>query len=620
MDDPTLKPLPGPVVEKPKVVLVPEFFATKQDKIEFWSSWSGCTQNAEELGLDPSLRKHHDPKPPKPITGRIVSDDLGSTRAVKKDFWKQHAGCIVEPNSIEDEDVLPPMPPPCTPPTSPSDPQCQPGEAADKKCSSETPDESGIDAGQPDGDLASISSTPLTVIHEDAAVPTDAVHSDANNQCQSDGNGDIACTSPKPSVTTDEPVTVPVSVGDVCAEENLVSSTEPASTETQEHGNISVGDVYAEENLVSTTEPASTETQEHGNISVGDVYAEENLVSSTEPASTETQEHGNTDYERVKSIVERIQCFRQSAVDHTMDSDSEDEDELSTPPSTDAKSTEMIRRLDTSSSLPSSSEKQNQPEQQPGEQHAEQHEEQPIMTEEHDSTMNADNSEPGNPASSLNILRLPGTDICRLYQCIEEQHCIVMLYSNKNLLGDVHIAQGNTNAIVGTAAVHSQKKIENFAELRRMTCFKDASREVRDVWRKRLLDENKRLFAWIISGVEKFSEPRKLQGRVHHKRHKVDLCRLVSFSDVQIPKMDLKETAMYFINLLSQEDLQRLETTMKHLDNCELKIGTACSGTDIAVSVTKQTISALASHFGVSWNNIVVCHVNIWIFSRIYIQ
>lgn len=78
---------------------------------------------------------------------------------------------------------------------------------------------------------------------------------------------------------------------------------------------------------------------------------------------------------------------------------------------------------------------------------------------------------------------------------------------------------------------------------------------------------------------------------------------MVSKELPSLPGFDLEETAMYFMKLLGTEDLRRLEETMRHLDNCTINVGTACSGTDIAVSVTKATISALAKHFKVS------CHI-----------
>ena len=82
----------------------------------------------------------------------------------------------------------------------------------------------------------------------------------------------------------------------------------------------------------------------------------------------------------------------------------------------------------------------------------------------------------------------------------------------------------------------------------------------------------------------------------------IDLKRLKSWNDAQnLPGLDLKETALYFLHLLSEEDLARLEKTMKILDGCEIKVGTACSGTDITVSVTKATFAALSEYFGVPY-------------------
>jgi hypothetical protein len=204
-------------------------------------------------------------------------------------------------------------------------------------------------------------------------------------------------------------------------------------------------------------------------------------------------------------------------------------------------------------------------------------------------------------AHMVSVLRMAGVDVERIFAKKTKQQ-VVMQWSNKKLLGEVYIANGNSAAVVGKAEVYGQKRISNFAELRELEWFKNASRELRQAWKNRLLNDEKPLFVWDVECVHHFDNPYKIQGRMNARSFDIDLKRLKSWNDAQdLPGLDLKETALYFLHLLSEEDLARLEKTMKILDGCEIKVGTACSGTDIAVSVTKATFAALSEYFGVPY-------------------
>ena len=204
-------------------------------------------------------------------------------------------------------------------------------------------------------------------------------------------------------------------------------------------------------------------------------------------------------------------------------------------------------------------------------------------------------------AHMVSVLRMAGVDVERIFAKKTKQQ-VIMQWSNKKLLGEVYIANGNSAAVVGKAEVYGQKRISNFAELRGLEWFKNASRELRQAWKNRLLNDEKPLFVWDVECVHHFDNPYKIQGRMNARSFDIDLKRLKSWNDAQnLPGLDLKETALYFLHLLSEEDLARLEKTMKILDGCEIKVGTACSGTDIAVSVTKATFAALSEYLGVPY-------------------
>ena len=55
-------------------------------------------------------------------------------------------------------------------------------------------------------------------------------------------------------------------------------------------------------------------------------------------------------------------------------------------------------------------------------------------------------------------------------------------------------------------------------------------------------------------------------------------------------RLCLKETARYFFDACGENYQQILLENLKSLDGKTIKIGTACSGTDICVEVLKQTV------------------------------
>jgi hypothetical protein len=380
-------------------------------------------------------------------------------------------------------------------------------------------------------------------------------------------------------------------------------SDTPSENESQQHptGDLQRGDQPEHQGGQTVAEKA----QQHptGDLQRGDQPEHQGGFSSQESGDDDEDENGN-EYTKVKGIVERIKNFKSQHPHFEWDwesgsSESDEDDHLlsSAQKSTSndnidsnsvSESTSGLVRSDCMGANGSTKGKDHLaeaaaagPAQPP----------QPAQpAQEHD-----------DGAHMVSVLRMAGVDVERIFAKKTKQQ-VVMQWSNKKLLGEVYIANGNSAAVVGKAEVYGQKRISNFAELRGLEWFKNASRELRQAWKNRLLNDEKPLFVWDVECVHHFDNPYKIQGRMNARSFDIDLKRLKSWNDAQdLPGLDLKETALYFLHLLSEEDLARLEKTMKILDGCEIKVGTACSGTDIAVSVTKATFAALSEYFGVPY-------------------
>jgi len=300
-------------------------------------------------------------------------------------------------------------------------------------------------------------------------------------------------------------------------------------------------------------------------------------------SNLDTSNESDEQYGKLKLIVDRIQNYQPT--DALSESETDDETENT---SADLEKQKTLKSFSQSNSFDDSS-NSHQAEQ---ENTVEGHTRVPELEPTHNQS----------ELKHITVLRLPGAECTRMCTELNKPHEVVMFWSSKKVIGKVYMVKAQSSVVVGIADVKNQQRISTFAELRRLDCFKDASNELKTVWKNRLLQEKKQLFVWEIACIQKFDKQLEMQGRNPAKHFQIEIKQLKSFDqDKALPGLDLKETAMYFVNRLSDDDLDRLENTMKQLHDKEIKVGTACSGTDIAVSMTKATVEALAEHFNVSW-------------------
>ena len=310
-------------------------------------------------------------------------------------------------------------------------------------------------------------------------------------------------------------------------------------------------------------------------------------LEGSEQPDNDTQDSNNSSYDsaydKIKYVVEKIQSFKPDPdrISNVQDDFSDSEEH-----SQDEANDEYDEANDEASS--EAADKAND------QTHDEAHEQSASAAKANNSKTCDDN------ADSVPVIRLSEQDINKVFSDLDKSHEIFMLWTNKNITGKVYVTAWKSANIVGTVYIHRQKIVKTFADLRGCECFKDASREIRELWKNRLLKEEKRLYVWEIKGIEKLEHPKRVIGHEKKRFFNVILQKMISFEHRDAPAMTLESSAKYFLDNLSTDDLQRLESTMKHLDQCTIRVGTTCSGTDIAVSMIRSTFSVLSKHFGAS--------------------
>lgn len=139
---------------------------------------------------------------------------------------------------------------------------------------------------------------------------------------------------------------------------------------------------------------------------------------------------------------------------------------------------------------------------------------------------------------------------------------------------------------------------------------------------KTRLDMWKKIHLWKVEQLDLYDEPSKVNfpTSILSRRSSGFYLQRSCFDTAVAkhpPNADLMETAMHFVDLLSPENRSTLSELLRSLDGKNLRIGTTCSGTDIAVTVVRKTIAAL----NMMEAPVVSLRINICIyFSYIYIH
>ena len=114
------------------------------------------------------------------------------------------------------------------------------------------------------------------------------------------------------------------------------------------------------------------------------------------------------------------------------------------------------------------------------------------------------------------------------------------------------------------------------------------------------MDAKKEVFSWKVSTVNVLSTPTNVRFTTNKFRPKHFYCSKADLADGilwQVPRPSLYETPKFFMKLLSSKRYNCLAATAKALDKKSLRVGTACSGTDICVVGIKALISQINKEF-----------------------
>ena len=111
------------------------------------------------------------------------------------------------------------------------------------------------------------------------------------------------------------------------------------------------------------------------------------------------------------------------------------------------------------------------------------------------------------------------------------------------------------------------------------------------------------MYAWHIAQVIEVDRIKvRFTGNNGKHRNRHFLCpmsSLLSGLDIPPPRPSLNSTCSFFMKLLSPKDYQRLQSTALELDGVTVRLGTACSGSDICVVAVQSVLRMLNHEFDV---------------------
>lgn len=130
----------------------------------------------------------------------------------------------------------------------------------------------------------------------------------------------------------------------------------------------------------------------------------------------------------------------------------------------------------------------------------------------------------------------------------------------------------------------------------------------RQYWISRI-QEGKAVFAWRLQATHQTpAKPVRLTYQKYRHRHFYCPKEVLEAGVPRPPKRaSLYETAPFFLRLLSSRDYRLLQTTAQALNGHKLRLGTTCSGSDIAVTAIKAVLRQLNREFNAAHLCIHVC-------------
>ena len=170
----------------------------------------------------------------------------------------------------------------------------------------------------------------------------------------------------------------------------------------------------------------------------------------------------------------------------------------------------------------------------------------------------------------------------RSYQCRTDIPIIVLVRKQEG-----HVVVGQMTISEKTHVLTTTKTRELAEQCQNMYSQADLER----------LKSNKSVWLWKVSAVDMFETPHTckfldMAPRFKNRPFYMSGEDLTSAVPDDIPrKLHLRDTGRFFVDLLSEERRQALFGLLRGLKNQVLRVGTTCSGTDVAVQALKELVN-----------------------------
>lgn len=176
-----------------------------------------------------------------------------------------------------------------------------------------------------------------------------------------------------------------------------------------------------------------------------------------------------------------------------------------------------------------------------------------------------------------------GEYLLRPFQCLQEQLGVVLRVEHSHYF-------------VGTISLGDMAKLPSnkAASMKRAEELASSLYSKEDI--KGLVSRSKVLWAWNVGESEPLSKRFELtwvDARFKNRLFKLDPSKFLQATPNGPKSLDLKETAACMLNRLPSETWQVVSQQLQKLHGRTLRVGTTCSGSDICISVIKQTLEYL---------------------------
>lgn len=204
-----------------------------------------------------------------------------------------------------------------------------------------------------------------------------------------------------------------------------------------------------------------------------------------------------------------------------------------------------------------------------------------------------ENQKKGHEEDSVDVVSMSSHDVNLLLGAAsnqDEQCTLILAWKPKLSSKKIMISEsGSGGRLVMEAFKSETEGITTQKQLHQYQAYSQSSKQTQKAWQEKIAASKRsgRQTLWAVT----FTQMRILDAPVtitgqnirHRKEVTVNRSQLKTLtSEATVPQMRLQDTAKYFLDQLSQQDLDKIKQVSLMLDNVVLRVGTTCSGWSLA--------------------------------------